>query len=332
MFTRCQVRRFLCGRCVSGSDSCHCRGRLESRGRHDSFRGFGVVARAVCHHLKSDLEPVHNMYNMYWKENREHVRRLAEKALAEVSVLMMRWWKCWNAKNSRSRPHTVAIEQMMPEVLEETGSTRGVLDSGQAVDLVSHMVSMRVVRCGVSFCNETFQSVDSFESRVSRMRCRVNPGRHCLSCTCFIRTEKSQWRAQCKPKRRIQRTQTEEAHQPTGKENERYEFEEIRYKTITVENCKNIIAGMNGDLDEVLNMTVHVRTFNGKTISIKCGRRQEAKKIKAEVERKTKSPKEQQHLVCQGIALKEGTTIRDCNIKQYTTIEMILKIAWWNEE
>ena len=80
-------------------------------------------------------------------------------------------------------------------------------------------------------------------------------------------TEKSQWRAQCKPKRRIQRNQTEEAHQPEGKADECHEFQEIRHKTITVENCKNNIAAMNGDHDEVLCMTVYVKTFNGQTIS-----------------------------------------------------------------
>ena len=67
-------------------------------------------------------------------------------------------------------------------------------------------------------------------------------------------------------------------------------FQEIRYKTITVEYCKNIIAGMNGDHVEVLNMTVYVKMFNGQTICINCGRKQEAKKIKEEVERKTKIP------------------------------------------
>ena len=35
-------------------------------------------------------------------------------------------------------------------------------------------------------------------------------------------------------------------------------------------------------------MTVYVKTFNGKTISIKCGRRQEATKIEGEVGRNTK--------------------------------------------
>ena len=102
------------------------------------------------------------MHNMYWKENREHVKRLDETQVpAEVSVLVMRGWKCWNAKNRKSRSHIVANEQMTPEVLE-------------AVALVSLMFSMRVVRCAVSCCNETFQSADSFDSRMFRMLCRVN--------------------------------------------------------------------------------------------------------------------------------------------------------------
>ena len=68
---------------------------------------------------------------------------------------------------------------------------------------------------------------------------------------------------------------------------------------------------MNADQDEVLNMTVYVKTFNGKTISIRCGRRQEAKKIKEEIERKTKkNPKQQLYLVCQGENFERRDDIR----------------------
>ena len=110
--------------------------------------------------------------------------------------------------------------------------------------------------------NKTFQAVDSFESRVFRLLFTVDPGRHCHSCIFFVRTETSQWRAQCKPKPRHQRTQTEAQR----KEDDRYLFQETRYKIIMVENCKNIIEGMNEDRYETLHMTGYVKTFSGKTI------------------------------------------------------------------
>ena len=105
-----------------------------SRGRQDSFKGFGDGQFADL--FKSDFEPVHNMHNMYWEENPEHVRRLDEnQAFAKVFVFVMRWWTSWNAKNRRSRSHIVAIEQMILAVLEEIGTKHGVLDLGHVVAL-----------------------------------------------------------------------------------------------------------------------------------------------------------------------------------------------------
>ena len=117
-----------------------------------------------------------------------------------------------------------------------------------------------------------------------------------------------------------------QVHQPKGKGDEHYEFLEIRYKTITVELCKDTTAGMNVDHDEVFYMTVFVKMFNGRTISIKRCRKQEAKQINEEVGRKTQIPKEQQYLAFQGKFLKDGKTIGDCNVQEYTTIEMILRM------
>ena len=57
-----------------------------------------------------------------------------------------------------------------------------------------------------------------------------------------------------------------------------------------MENCQNIIEGMNEDHYEALHMTEYVKTINGKTISIKRGSRQETQQNK-EVERKTESQK-----------------------------------------
>jgi len=82
---------------------------------------------------KPEPEPVHNMY---WKVNREHVRRMDEtQAPAEVSVLVVRWWDYWNAKNRRSRSHNVANEQMILDVLEGPGSIHGVLGPGGGYEI-----------------------------------------------------------------------------------------------------------------------------------------------------------------------------------------------------
>ena len=91
--------------------------------------------------------------------------------------------------------------------------------------------------------------------------------------------------------------------------------------------CKNTTAGKNVEHDEVLYMTVYVKMFNRTTIGIKCGRKQDAQKIKEEVERKNKNPKEQQCFVCQGKALKDGMTTGECNTKENATIEMTAGIA-----
>ena len=47
-------------------------------------------------------------------------------------------------------------------------------------------------------------------------------------------------------------------------------------------------------------MTVYVRTNSGKTINIKCDKRQNVTRIKDEIERKPKIPKALQHLSKQG--------------------------------
>ena len=62
-------------------------------------------------------------------------------------------------------------------------------------------------------------------------------------------------------------------------------------------------------------MTVYVRTLNGKTISIKCDKRQGITRIKDEMERRTKIPKALQHIVNQGKTSSERKTIEESNIK-----------------
>ena len=73
-------------------------------------------------------------------------------------------------------------------------------------------------------------------------------------------------------------------------------------------------------------MTVYVRTISGKTISIKCDKRQGITRIKDEIERRTKIPKALQHLVNQGTTVSERKTIEGSNIKNETTLEMTLRL------
>ena len=77
-----------------------------------------------------------------------------------------------------------------------------------------------------------------------------------------------------------------------------YNRQEVLYKKATDENCTE-------------SMTVYVLTINGKTISIKCNKEQAFERIKDEVERETKIPKDH---VNQGKALKVKTTIEESNI------------------
>ena len=71
--------------------------------------------------------------------------------------------------------------------------------------------------------------------------------------------------------------------------------------------------GMNKEDEKFFYMTVYVRTISGKTISIKCDKRQGITRIKDEIERKTKIPKAVQHLVSQGKSLSGKKTIEESN-------------------
>ena len=74
-------------------------------------------------------------------------------------------------------------------------------------------------------------------------------------------------------------------------------------------------------------MTVHVRTISGKTISIKCDKRQSITRIKDEM-----IPKDLQHLVNQGRALSESKTVEESNINAETTLEMTLALHCGTKE
>ena len=66
--------------------------------------------------------------------------------------------------------------------------------------------------------------------------------------------------------------------------------------------------------DELEEMTVFVRTINGKTISIKCDRKQKAATVSEKVERKTSIPRGMTYLVHQGKMLNDKKTLEENNI------------------
>ena len=83
---------------------------------------------------------------------------------------------------------------------------------------------------------------------------------------------------------------------------------------------------MDKDRDVNSYITVHARKISGKTISIKCDRRQTIARIMDEVERKTMIPKDLQDLANQGKALSDEITIEESNIESGTTIEMPMRL------
>ena len=83
------------------------------------------------------------------------------------------------------------------------------------------------------------------------------------------------------------------------------------------------------DLDNALegnNMTVHVKTINGKTISIKCDKKQQTATVSDEVERRSSIPRGMTYLVHHGKVMNEKKTIEENNIGTETTIEMSLRL------
>ena len=74
------------------------------------------------------------------------------------------------------------------------------------------------------------------------------------------------------------------------------------------------------------DMTVYVKTISGKTVSVKCDRRQKAKRIMEMVERKTSIPKDQLYLLNQGTVLNDKKAIEESIIEAGATIEMFFRI------
>ena len=116
------------------------------------------------------------------------------------------------------------------------------------------------------------------------------------------------------------RAQTQ-AYQPKS-----YELQDYLFMHFVEENYTICNDGMNEVNEKLFYMTVYVRTISGKTISIKCDKRQGITRVKDEIERRTNIPKALQPLVNQGKTLGERKTIEESNIKDETTLEMTLRL------
>ena len=76
--------------------------------------------------------------------------------------------------------------------------------------------------------------------------------------------------------------------------------------TLNIEdNCKISSESMNKNRTEYSNMTVYVRTINGKTIRIKCDRQQQAARTLETAERNTSIPRGMMYFVSQGKVLND---------------------------
>ena len=73
-------------------------------------------------------------------------------------------------------------------------------------------------------------------------------------------------------------------------------------------------------------MTVYVKTISGKTIIVRCDKKQRAETIAETVERRAAIPREMMYLVNQGKVLNEKETIEENNIGIDTTVVMSLRL------
>ena len=84
---------------------------------------------------------------------------------------------------------------------------------------------------------------------------------------------------------------------------EKYEFDDCIF-AFTIEMNGKIIAEVELEVKrEESSMTVYVKTINGKTISIKCDKKQEVDTVSEKVEMKTSIPRGFTYLVHQGKVL-----------------------------
>ena len=73
-------------------------------------------------------------------------------------------------------------------------------------------------------------------------------------------------------------------------------------------------------------MTVDVKTNSGKTIIVKCDKKQRAATIAETVERRAAIPRDMTYLLNQGKVLNEKKTIEENNIGIDTTVVMSLRL------
>ena len=73
-------------------------------------------------------------------------------------------------------------------------------------------------------------------------------------------------------------------------------------------------------------MTIFVKMINGKTISIKCEKKQKAATTSDEVERRSLIPRGMTYLVHHGKVMNEKKTIEENNIEAEATLEMSLRL------
>ena len=73
-------------------------------------------------------------------------------------------------------------------------------------------------------------------------------------------------------------------------------------------------------------MTVYVKTISGKTIIVKCDKKQRAATIAETVERRTAIPRDMMYFVNQGKVLNEKKTIEENNIGIDTTVVKSLRL------
>jgi len=85
-----------------------------------------------------EKKPVHNLY---WRVRRDHVRIMGmAQPLAQLSMLVVRWWDYYNSKNRRSRTHNVANEEMLLDVLAGPGSVHALLAEEAAYEVHSAFI------------------------------------------------------------------------------------------------------------------------------------------------------------------------------------------------
>ena len=94
---------------------------------------------------------------------------------------------------------------------------------------------------------------------------------------------------------------------------------------LTTEVTGKTTFELEDELEENI-MTIYVRASSGKTISIKCYKKQKAASILEKVERRSLIPRGMTYLVHQGKVMSGKKTIEENNIRTETTIEMSLRL------